>query len=67
MFGRMFLYNGVIEIIFLDWILAKFKKSEDDDSSTTSLMYTYLNEVDIYLFGVGYWFIYSEGNARSLI
>ena len=38
--GRTFLVKGVIEIIFVDEILAKFLCCEDDSSSTTSMVCT---------------------------
>ena len=64
------LTNGVIEIIFISQILAKFEDREDGGNSTTPLdiylPYHIVGLFDIVIIGVGYCFIHGQGNARSL-
>ena len=56
--------KGVIEIIFIDEILAKFLCCEGDSSSATSWFVQ--PQLASYIpFGVGYCFIRVKGNAKA--
>ena len=62
---RTFKQKGVIDIIFIDEILAKFLCCEGDGSSTTSFDIYLPQQVWISSFGVGYCFIQQQRQCEK--